>query len=68
MNKINWWQVAAYILLVLTTIGFIISLLLDGDALQWTTPVFTSLLWVRYELVLFSLTEARETNNGYEEL
>lgn len=67
LSKINIWRVIAYTLLIISLGGLLTALLLDAEALNWGLASLISYGIVRLEWFLSALTEAKNTDDTYEQ-
>lgn len=58
--KINLWRVASYATFLVTATGLAIALILDGDAIGWTTASLAALTWTRIEWVLSAIIDSKK--------
>lgn len=65
--KLNPWRVTAYCLLALSIGGLGTALLLDAEALDWGLASLISYGIVRLEWFLSALTEAKKSDDTYEQ-
>lgn len=65
--SINPWRVTAYGLLTLSIMGLLAALLLDAEALNWGLASLISYGIVRLEWFLSALTEAKKSDDTYDQ-